>query len=317
MIDLSIIVPAYNVEKFLEQCIKSVTPNKKAKITYEIIIVENNSTDKTLEKCNNLAKKDKNIKIVFCKKQGLSEARNFGLKKAKGKYVWFVDSDDYVKTNSAEEIIKTAHQTDADAVMIPAEKVNEDGKPWQGPNTKIGIIDLTSKDWDKKFVMIGKAAWQIICKRSFLTKNNLFYDEGIIHEDMALMSSFILYTKKITSCQNATYYYRQREGSILHKKEWNKKELDIFVALNLLIKRFKKAKMLDKYHDELEYFYIWNLLDDAARTFKKFPQGKIGFKKIRQTMRRDFPHWRRNKYFRQKPIMVRLRCYTAFYGVVW
>lgn len=318
MTDISIIVPAYNVEKYLEQCIHSLTPKKSAKISYEIIIVENNSTDNTLKICQKLAKKDKNIKIIFCKKQGLSEARNFGLKSAKGKYIWFADSDDYVKTGSTEEIIKTAQKTDAEAIMITAEKVGENGEPWPGIGAKLYAIDpAKDPEWDLKFAKIGVAAWQIICKKSFLLKNKLLFDEGMIHEDMALMSSFILYTKNIVLCRKATYYYRQRENSILHQKKWNEKEFDIFKAVKLLLDRYKKAKMFDKYRDEVEYFYIWNLLDDAARAFKRYPEGKPGYKKIRQTMRREFPHWRRNKYFRKQPLMVRLRCYTAFYGIVW
>ena len=317
MIDLSIVIPAHNVAKFLDQCINSITPDKKAKITYEILIIDNNSTDSTLEICHELAKKNKNIQILSCSKPGAPAVRNFGLKKAKGKYIWFVDSDDYVKSGTTEEILKTAARTDADAIIIKAQKVNENGEKWQSGTTLFAIDPEKDSDWRQKFVKTGMAPWSIICTKAFLVKNQLFYDEGMIHEDMALLSSFILYTDKMALCQNSCYYYRQREGSVLHQKEWNEKEFDIFKALKLLRSRFKKAKMFDEYRDELEYFYIWNLLDDAARAFKRYPQGKPGYKKIRQTMRRDFPHWRKNKYFRSRPLMVRLRCYTAFYGVVW
>lgn len=318
MVDLSIIVPAYNVEKYLEQCVKSLIPSKKSKITYEILLIENNSTDNTLKECYKLAKNHQNIRVLPCKKQGLSESRNFGLKKSKGKYVWFVDSDDYVKAGSTDAIAQFIKDKKADVIMIMAEKVNERGGKWQGANAKLFVIEPDKDpEWDKRFAKIGIAAWQAISKREFLIKNNLFFDEGIIHEDMALMSSFIIFTKNIVLCREAKYYYRQRSGSILHQKKWNAKEFDIFKALTILKNRYKKAKMLDKYRDEVEYFFIWNLLDDAARTFKRYKEGKLGYKKIRQTMRREFPHWRRNKYFRKQPLMVRLRCYTAFYGIVW
>ncbi len=318
MIDLSIIIPAHNAEKFLDQCIESLIPKKSSKIASEIIIVENNSTDSTSEKCQKLAKKYKNITVLSCKKPGAPAARNFGLKKAKGKYIWFVDADDYVKPGTTEEILATARQTDADCVIIKAKKVTENGNKWPGQSVELFAIDpQKDQNWKQKFIQAGLAPWAIVFKNAFLTKNRLSFDEGIIHEDIALMSSLVLYTEKIALCQKSCYYYRQTQGSVLHQETWSEKEFDIFKALDLLLKRFEKAKMFDKYRDELEFFFIWNLLDDAARAFNRFKEGKPGYKKIRQTMRREFPHWRRNKYLRKKPILVRLRRYTAFYGIVW
>ena len=209
-------------------------------------------------------------------------------------------------------------KTDADVVMIMAEKVDEKGCEMTGIGAKLYAIDPENdSEWRRKFVKIGVAPWQIVCKREFLLKNNLFYDEGMIHEDMALLSSFVLYTDKIVLSRKITYCYRQRTGSVLHQEKWSEREFDIFAALELLSRRFEKAKKFNKYKDEIEYFYIWNLLDDAARAFKRFSEARKGYGMIRKTMKKRFPNWRKNKYFLKQPIMVRARCYTAYFGVVW
>ena len=112
------------------------------------------------------------------------------------------------------------------------------------------------------------------------------------------------------------YMYRQRKGSVLHSAVWNEHELDIFKALELLSQRFEKAGRSEEFRAELEYFYIWNLLDDAARQFHKFREGRRHFAEIRSALRSRFPKWRQNKYFRGCGWKVRLRCRLAYHGIV-
>ena len=110
--------------------------------------------------------------------------------------------------------------------------------------------------------------------------------------------------------------YRQREGSVLHSPVWNEHELDIFKALELLCGRFEKAGRYEEFKAELEYFYIWNLLDDAARQFAKFPEGRRNFAQIRHALQSRFPKWRKNKYFRECGWKVQFRCRLAYHGIV-
>ena len=103
------------------------------------------------------------------------------------------------------------------------------------------------------------------------------------------------------------YIYYQNPDSVLHKKDFNPHIFDIFPALEGLYQRFVKAKAEDKYHDELEWFFIWNLLIDSAKDFGQFPEGKSGFKRSREMLKKYFPKWRNNRFLRQKPIKLQIR----------
>ena len=310
---LSIVVPVYNTAKFLGECVESLAEDLPKDC--EIVLIDNGSTDGSLELCREFAEKYKFVRVLKCARPGAAAVRNFGMKQVRGEYVWFVDSDDYVRRGAAREILAVCVRSKAEVVLIGAQKVTETGEEIAG-----GVLGAVrpevDKHWRQRFVRYGLAPWQVICQREWLIKNALFYDEGMIHEDMAIISSYILYTDKVASVEKPVYYYRQRKGSVLHGGTWSERELDIFPALELLAGRFEKVGKFNKYKAELEWFYIWNLLDDAAREFVKFPEGRREFAEIRRALRSRFPKWRRNKYFRDCALGVRLRCRLAYHGIV-
>jgi len=324
---ISVIIPVYNTGKFLSECVLSIVRWDKAddksgkSFPGEILLVDNGSTDNSLEVAKKLAEKFSFVKTLVCKTPGAAAAKNYGLKRAKGDWVWFIDSDDFVMPGAVRKVFDRIKKTpEVDAVVMGMDRVDEDGKTLNRPlssiRTTLDDANISQKEWISKFVRYGLGPVQVPARREFLVQNKLFFDEGMIHEDMAIMSSYVLYTNKIASISDSIYMYRQRKGSVLHSPVWSKKELDIFKALELLSKRFEKTGRYEEFKPELEYFYIWNLLDDAAHEFKKFKEGRREFKTIRKTIKSRFPKWRHNKYFRGCPLMVRLRCEAAFFGIV-
>lgn len=326
---LSIVVPVYNTEKYLRECVESIlkwnndTNEDGRGFPGEILLIDNGSTDGSWQLMEDLAKlyAEVEMRLLKCETPGAAAVRNFGLKKAKGEWVWFVDADDFLKPGAVAKLLgRIAKAPEADVVTIAMQRVKETG--WEKldvlPAVRSGLDDRSMEfhEWAQKFVRYGLGPVQVPARREFLLKNKLFYDEGMIHEDMALISSFVLYTEKIASLKEPVYMYRQREGSVLHSAVWSEKELDIFRALELLAGRFEKAGRYEEFKAELEYFYIWNLLDDAARQFHKFREGRRHFKDIRRALRSRFPKWRRNKYFSACAFMVRLRCRLAYHGIV-
>lgn len=309
--NISVVVPVYNTEEYLAECLESLVKQKFAGL--EIIVVDNGSTDDSLL----IAKEFKRnypdiIRILKCKKPGASAARNLGAKEATGNYLWFVDSDDWVAKDSLSKLFKRAKETGADAVVMTVIKKFEDGK-----ETILGAVE-PEKDtnWRDRYVMYGFGPFQNLYRRKFWLEKMGGFDEGMIHEDMALLSAAVLHTEKIVSVPEGLYFYRQREGSVLHQPKWNKKALDIFPAMELIYQRFEKSGKLEKYIEAIEYFFIWNLLLDAAREFGKWREGKVGFRQIRKTMRKFFPNWRKNRYFRRKSLGIRLRCYLGYSGLI-
>ena len=326
---ISVVVPVYNTKGYLRQCVESLlkwnneTNTEGKGFPGEILLVDNGSTDGSFELAEDLAKlyPKVEIRVLKCETKGAAAARNYGLREAKGEWVWFVDSDDFVVPAAIAKLFgRISQEPDAEVVTIAMQRVSESGfeKKDVLPAVRAGLDDRSMKlmDWAPTFVRYGLGPVQVPAKREFLLKDKLFYDEGMIHEDMAIISAYILYTEKIASLKEPIYMYRQRKGSVLHSSKWNEHELDIFKALELLSGRFEKAGRYEEFKAELEYFYIWNLLDDAARQFAKFKEGRRNFAQIRHALQSRFPKWRKNKYFLECGWKVQLRCRLAYHGIV-
>ena len=305
---ISIIIPFYNAEKYLERCIKSVLDALEG-IQGEILLVNNNSTDNSLkiaQKYQNLS--SSTIKLLSCPTAGAAAARNLGVKKAKGSYIWFIDADDYIDKTAVAKLLEKAHKTSADIVMMGAKKLHRDGA-----FSYLSAVDANRTDFRSRFVRYGMGPWQVIVRRVWWLNHNFNFREGIIHEDMELMSALILYTDKFVGIDEPLYYYCDNPESVLHKSKFNPHIFDIFSALEGLYARFEEAGATRKYHDELEWFFIWNLLIDSARDFAKFPEGKPGFRRSREMLKTYFPAWRKNQFLCEKPLRLRIRVRMNYY----
>ncbi len=130
---------------------------------------------------------------------------------------------------------------------------------------------------------------------------------------MELMSSLILFTDKFASVDEPLYFYDAHPDSVLHQEVFNSHIFDIFPALTGLYDRFRAAKAEEKYCDELEWFFIWNLLIDSAKDFSKFKEGRPGFRRARELLKKYFPNWRKNRFLKQKPLKLRMRVLLNYY----
>lgn len=301
---LSVIIPVYNAEKYLERCLKSVFKAVAlSKVSAEVIVVDNGSTDNSVKIAKDFAAKSPlRVSVLQCHTKGAAAVRNFGVPHVKGEYVWFVDADDTVAENSIKLLMEKARRARADIAMMGATRVYADGH-----TDYLSAIDATSPDYKSRFVRYGAGPWQFIFRRAWWATNDFQFREGIIHEDMEMISSLILYTNKFVSVDKPLYIYYQNEDSVLHKKAWDPHYLDIFPALTGLYNRFSKMGALKEYHDELEWFFIWNLLIDSSKDFAKFKDGKEGFKFSREMLKKYFPKWRKNRFLKQKPLKLKLR----------
>lgn len=307
MVDLSIIIPVFNAEKYLKRCLESVAAALGG-ISSEIIIVDNNSTDSSMD----IVKRyngHTTIKTVKCTKPGAAAARNAGVKIARGKYIWFVDADDAISKNSAQKLLSTAKKTNADLVMLGMKRQYADGH-----TDYLSAVRSDESNYKSRFVRYGMGPVQLLIRRTWWQENNFKFREGIIHEDMELMSALILYTDKYAAVDEPLYIYYQNEDSVLHKTTWDEHYFDIFEALECLHKRFKNAQQDIVFHDELEWFFIWNLLIDSARDFQKFPEGKSGLQKSRQLLKKYYPNWHKNRFLRQKPLKLRIKVLLNYFA---
>ena len=222
---ISIVVPIYNVEKYLDDCIKSIIGQTYKNI--EIILVDDGSTDRSGEVCENYAKYDKRIKVIHKENGGLSDARNEGLKIANGQYITFIDSDDYVNEEFVEILYKSIKKYNADISICNYDLIEE--KSTYRKENKKNIKDITqldNKECLKRTYSNEKGmeflAWAKLYNKDLFVKNCIIYPKGKIHEDTYTTYKLIYYSKNIVYNDVSLYYYRKRNGSIrfVFRQRW-------------------------------------------------------------------------------------------------
>ena len=223
MIKVSIIVPFYNVEPYIEQCIRSLYDQDVSVYDYEVICVDDCSPDGSRAIVKRLQKEYPSLQLLsheYNKRQG--GARNTGLRAAKGKYVWFVDSDDYVQTNCLRQLFKIINDcNDADVYhfdyLIDSKDcgdvkydcfnhTHKDGKIFSG-------VDFVLDVKDRWFQCVD-VAWRALYKRDFLLSNSLFFAENVMYEDTDWSLRLFMFAKTVIHYSISPYVYRVNSSSI-------------------------------------------------------------------------------------------------------
>ncbi|MBR3220483.1 glycosyltransferase family 2 protein, partial [Candidatus Saccharibacteria bacterium] len=289
----SVVVPIYNTAEYLPRCLDSLA--KQSLDSFEVILVDNNSTDDSpkiiKEYCKNFPDIFTSLKV---KKSGASAARNAGIRVATGEYLVFVDSDDYVSLDMLEKIVTTAKKSAADVVAVGANLHKKDGGiEYFGLYRQGGTLK-------KRFLLSGFGPVGVATRRKFFIENNLFFHEGIIYEDLAIIGTYILHTDKIAVIKEPVYQIVERTNSIMRGTKW-KKEIgeSIFVALDDLYGAFDKVGAVKEYHAELEQIFATALLKNIAGYMLPFKQATPYYEKMRTVMKEKFPRWWKNKYIKK------------------
>lgn len=293
MVKLSVIIPCYNVEKYVSKCIDSVLDNKVKDI--EIILVNDGSKDNTLKIIKEYEKAHKEIKVIDKKNGGLSDARNAGLRKAKGKYVTFLDSDDYVDSKMYVDMIAKAEENDYDLVCCGIKWLYPDHEYLQGTGLD---NDLKNKaEVKKKLYRIYPGACNKIYKRN--TIGELEFKKGVWYEDVEFMYRYLANVNSIGLVPNYYYYYIQRDGSITYT--YNEKLYDLIDNLNSIVKYYEDNKLMEEYKEEIEYNYVRYLFATFIKRLAKMKNKKKfdeGVKFVIKCVKEKFPNYKKNKYMK-------------------
>ena len=289
MIKVSIIVPVYNVEKYISKCLDSLVNQTLKEI--EIIIVNDGSPDKSEEIILNYQKKYNNIKYYKKTNGGLSDARNYGIKYASGEYIGFVDSDDYVDLNMYSKMYQKAKTKDFDIVACQVDMVDE-GSHIQ--LVKSGLKDFINiKD---AMITVYPSAWNKIYKKEMFDK--VLFKKGIWFEDVEFLYRLFPYIRTIGVVEEELYYYVQREGAIT--KTYDERLLDYIKNWNGIVEYYKKNNYYKEYYKELEYCYVRYLYATFIKQAMNYKDKKMFNKAINEAIlnvKNKFPRYRKNKYF--------------------
>lgn len=226
---ISMVVPVYKVEQYLDRCVESLINQTYKNI--EIILVDDGSPDNCPAMCDKYAERDRRIKVIHKENGGLSDARNAGLKQATGEYILYVDSDDYIDLDSCERLLNATEGQLVDIVVGNAIMEKPDGQEMMVHSaTPAGTI-YTAKEFIikaiKAYQWYAPATYNMY-RRSYLLDNSLYFKKGIYFEDMQMLPRVFLPAKKITCIDDCFYHYVIRENSIMtSKKDEKKKENSI------------------------------------------------------------------------------------------
>ena len=257
---VSIIVPVYNVEDYLEECLHSVINQTFENI--EIILINDGSTDNSFKIMNDFAKKDNRIKLISQQNKGLSEARNTGIRAALGEYLLFVDSDDMILTNTVETLYNKIIQTHSDVLLGNVLYYYPDGSKVLISKRNEELNNLTCIPSDDFFTryMIGNdfilLAYLIFCKRELILNNKIFFKKGIMHEDGLWSIQVLLYANHISVIDFNYYLYRQREGSLMHSNNEEFQIKSLFIVTKELSKVARKFKKEGRRQETVNLIYV-------------------------------------------------------------
>ncbi|MDB8460325.1 glycosyltransferase family 2 protein [Turicibacter sanguinis] len=218
----SIIIPVYNVEKYLIKCLDSI--QKIPQDLVEVLLINDGSTDNSKEICEEYVSKNINFKLFNKINGGLSNARNYGLKKAIGEYIIFIDSDDFIETNVLIKIISTLNNLDVDVVLTPFyEYIEHFSIKKSGYNNYLQPNFIYHKEDIIKELFIYTSglwtAWKYIVKKAYLIDNSIIFKEGYLHEDVDYTTRILLNMNTFIFIDNPFYYYRlNRADSIMNTR---------------------------------------------------------------------------------------------------
>lgn len=289
---ISVIVPVYNREQTIERCLDSLLNQTYSNI--EILAVNDGSSDQTRSILNRYGQQYPNKMIVIhTENQGVSMARNEGLKRMSGEYVGFVDSDDYIAPDMYEVLMKKALKDDLDLVgcqtlaLYPDKELRIDSKMRDNQSTHQLLIDAYAVLWNKLY------------RRELL--ENLWFKKDVWYEDVLFLYQVYSRVKRIGSVSEIGYYYVQNEGSITYT--YNEKLYQLLENLDDIIAFYKKNDLYDTYKAELEYTYVRYSYGTFIKRLAKAKDKKKfmkGCDDAIQHVRNQFPAYKQNPYLRMK-----------------
>jgi len=267
---VSVIIPVYNVEKYLRECIDSVL--KQTYTNYEVILVEDGSTDTSGQICDVYEGMDTRIRVIHQKNQGLSGARNTGFTEANGKYVYFLDSDDWILPETLEELVRKATEEKAEVVFFEANSFADDPDEFQVEQRYLRKYDYETDEGYKVLDRLQKqkeyhsAVPLLFLKKDFLEENAIQFEQGIVYEDMLYTYEVYCKAKCVSHIRKAFYQRRYRSDSIMTSRK-NKKH---FVSAKVVYKKVRDvSEQMGCLEDDTARSYVVRCAFNALNMYKK------------------------------------------------
>nr|WP_027870279.1 glycosyltransferase family 2 protein [[Eubacterium] cellulosolvens] len=298
-ISVSVIVPVYNTAAYLKRSMDALVNQSLEKL--EILVIDDGSTDESPQILRDYEEKyPSKVRVIHQENRGQAAARNLGIREARGTYIGFADSDDYVHREMYRKMYELATETGADYVecryhaMLEGEsgirEISPRGRIRAHKETREMLIDPQVSPWNKLF------------QREVLLKSGAVFPEGFIYEDTSWYAKCVPYIRKTAFLDEAPVYYSIRENSTM-TGDRGRRVADIFPVLKDMLFFYRERGFFDAYQNELEYFCVKIALCSNLARIGRVGDGKLAGELTRRTfafVEEEFPEYRGNPYFTGK-----------------
>lgn len=295
MSDISIVVPIYNAEKYIKRCLDSIIAQTHTNI--EIILINDGSTDNTEKIIKKY--KDKRIKYYKNSNKGIGKSRNFGIDISSGKYIMFIDSDDYICTNACEELFNEAEKSQADLVICDFYRV------FDNKEIQEKIMDFEQTDLNNKpelILDINLSPWNKLYLNSMIKKNKIRFIENLKYEDAPFVLDSLKAAKKISKVSKPLNYYvihNNSETTIM-----NKKVFDILQIVDICRKKFLKEDKFLPYINKLTVRVLTNYtIQQRMQKNRKIRNDFIT--EVFMYLKENVPDYKKNVYYKDRGLLRR------------
>lgn len=293
---LSVIIPVYNAENYLEKCVNSVFDTFFD--SFEVILVDDGSTDGSLAVEKNLSLKyPEKIQVIRQKNQGGGIARNTGIQAASGKYLYFIDSDDYLIPHAMDTIAEILTK-DFDIAIFDAMLVNKHGKEIE---TLRGCRKQPENIFKTPELLFEfPAPWNKIVRKSLIIDTGIFFPPRVRFEDLTAVSKLYLHARQVLYVPKSLYRYVMRKNSVMNTSQCEK-SLESIDAINDIIEYYKSQGMYEKFYRELEYLaFQHQLIVSTTRVNQIDPKSGVQVQ-LKENFLQKFPDYRNNPYVGHAP----------------
>lgn len=286
---ISVIVPVYNVEKYLSRCIDSLIRQSYSNI--EILLVDDGSKDESLSICKEYEEKDSRIHVFHKENEGLGLTRNYGVEQATGEYITFVDSDDYLTLDAIDSMVKKAVETDADVVIAShyyknkKQEIELSERLYCGTEIKEILMVHMMGNNGNQLDALSYTAWGKLYKKEIFTKNRLLFpsERKLIWEDLAFSVEAYPLCEKVYILHKPVYYYCFNEGSLTHTYKPNKINL-VMILYRYMKKRIQELNLSADAQFRLDTNFIGHIR--TCIKLEVFYVKQNGFEKTIQNIRK-------------------------------
>ncbi len=291
---LSVVIPIYNVERWLPACLDSVLA--PACEDYEILAVNDGSTDRSGEiAADYAARRPDRIRVISTPNGGLGHARNTGLEEARGDYLLFLDSDDRLAPGALREILGCLDGS-FDVGLFDFRAVDEQGHELAYTRGAAREGDFTLAECPQQLCEAPNAVNKL-WRRSLFTASGVRFPDRLWFEDLATVPRLYLHAERFRALNRPWYLYLRRGDSIMSSRGVER-NLEMITALDTVLRAYREAGLLERYHDELEYLALYHqLLTSCVRVAQLDPHSSV-LPRLAEDFQNKFPRFRSNPYLR-------------------